>query len=133
MKKFFVNIFATTGITLILLSIIALFFQAKCVYLETFFQVLGVNFVVHFGLVILSKLELKHAITEIFLHIGLITIMLIVFGSIFHWFKSTPIWVLVIMGFAIYIISAILNLFCMKQEAQEINALIKKKNSKKQQ
>lgn len=133
MRKFFVNIFATTGISLILLSIIALFFRAKCIYLETIFQVLGTNIVVHFGLIVLSKLELKYAIIEIFLHIALIIIMLVVFGSIFNWFTSTPVWILVIMGFVMYIISAILNLFCMKQEAQEINELIKKRNSKKQQ
>lgn len=129
MKKFIVNIFATTGISFILLSIIALFFHAKCIYLQTIFQVLGINIIVHFGLILLSKLEVKHTIIEIALDIALIIIMLFVFGSVFHWFTSTPIWILVIMGFTIYIVSVILNLLCMKQEAQEINALIKKRNS----
>lgn len=133
MKKFIVNIFATTGISLILLSIIALFFHAKCIYLQTIFQVLGVNIIVHFGLVFLNKLEVKHAIIETALDIALIIIMLFVFGSIFHWFTSTPLWILVIMGSIIYIVSVILNLLCMKQEAQEINALIKKRNSEKSQ
>lgn len=129
MKKFIVNIFATTGISFILLSIIALFFHAKCIYLQTIFQVLGINIIVHFGLILLSKLEVKHTIIEIALDIALIIIMLFVFGSVFHWFTSTPVWILVIMGFTIYIVSVILNLLCMKQEAQEINALIKKRNS----
>lgn len=130
MRKFFVNIFATTGISIILLSMIALFFQAKCIYLETVFQIFGANVVVHFGLVVLSKLELKYAVFEIFMHISLILSALIIFGSIFHWFTSTPIGVLVTMGFVIYIVSAILNLFSMKRDAQEINALIKKRDSK---
>ncbi|MDE7131226.1 MAG: DUF3021 family protein [Lachnospiraceae bacterium] len=130
MRKFFANIFATTGISLILLSVIALFFQAKCIYLETVFQVLGVNIVIHLGLFVLSKLELKYVVIEMFLHIAMIIIMLVAFGSIFNWFTSTPIWILIIIGFVIYIISAILNLFYMKREAQEINALIKKRNSK---
>lgn len=133
MKKFIVNIFATTGISLILLSVIALFFHAKCICLQTTFQVLGINIIVHLGLIFLSKSEVKHTIIEITLDIALIMIMLLVFGSIFHWFTSTPIWLLVIMGFIIYIVSVILNLLCMKQEAQEINALIKKRNSKKSQ
>ena len=131
MRKILVNIFATTGISFILLSIIALLFQAKCIYLETVFQVLGANVVVHFGLIALCKLELKHAIIEMFFHIALIIFVLILFGSVFHWFTSTPILVLVIMGVVIYSISAILNLFCMKWEAQEINALIKRRNRKK--
>ena len=131
MKNFIVNIFATTGISLILLSIIALFFHAKCIYLQTTFQVLGINIIVHVGLIFLSKIEVKHTIIEIALDIALIMIMLFVFGSIFHWFTSTPMWILVIMGFIIYIVSVILNLLCMKQEAQEINALIKKRDRKK--
>lgn len=129
MRKFFVNIFATTGISFLLLSMIALFFQAKCIYLETVFQVLGANIVVHFGLAVLSKIELKYAIVEIFLHIIMILSVLIVFGSMFNWFISTPIGLLVIMGFVIYIVSAILNLLSMKRDAQEINALIKKRSS----
>lgn len=133
MKKFIVNIFATTGISLILLSIIAMFFHAKCIYLQTTFQVLEINIIIHFGLTFLSKLEVKHTIIEIALDIALIIIMSLVFGSIFHWFTSTPIWILVIMGFIVYIVSVILNLLCMKQEAQEINALIKKRNGKKRQ
>ena len=131
MKKFIVNILATTGISLIFLSIIALFFHAKYIYLQTVFQVLGTNIIVHFGLILLSKLELKHSMIEMFLDIALIIIILIVFGSIFHWFTSTPIWILAILGSVMYIVSVILNLLYMKQEAHEINALIQKRNSKK--
>lgn len=131
MRKFFVNAFATTGISLILLSIIALLFQAKCIYLETVFQVLGANLVVHLGLSVLHNLELKYSVIENFFHFVLIIFVLIIFGLIFNWFIYTPIRILVIMGFVIYIISCILNLFCMKWEAQEINALIKKRKRKK--
>lgn len=131
MRKFFVNAFATTGISLILLSIIALLFQAKCIYLETVFQVLGANLVVHLGLSVLHNLELKYSVIEYFFHIALIIFVLILFGLIFNWFIYTPIRILVIMGFVIYIISCILNLFSMKWEAQEINALIKKRKRKK--
>lgn len=130
MRKLFVNIFATTGISFLLLSLIALFFQAKCIYLETVFQILGANIVVHLGLVVLSKLELKYAVIEILLHIALILFVLVVFGLFFNWFTSTPIGVLVIMGLVIYIVSVVLNLFCMKRDAQEINVLINKRDSK---
>lgn len=131
MKKSMINIFATTGISLLLLSIVALTFHAKCIYVETIFQVFGANIIVHFGLFIISKLELKYVVMEALLDIALIISTLLIYGGIFNWFTSTPIWILVIIGFAIYIISVILNLFYMKHEAQEINALIKKRNSRK--
>lgn len=132
MRKFAVNIFSTTGISLILLSIIALFFQAKCIYIQTVFQVLGANIVIHLGFVFLNKSEIKHTILEIFLHIMLIIITLFICGLIFRWFTSTPIWILVIMGIVIYIVSVILNVIYMGQEAREINILIKKRNDKKE-
>lgn len=128
MKKFFVNIFATTGISMILLAIVALLFQAKCIYIQTVFQVFGVNIFVQSGLFFINKIEMKYTIVEMLLSMILITATLLVFGSIFHWFTSTPLWTLIIMGLVIYVVSAILNLFFMKQEAQEINTLLKKRS-----
>jgi len=131
MKKFLVNIFATTGISLLLLSIIALAFHARCIYVQTVFQVFTVNTIIHFGLLIIGRSELKYASIEALFDIVLIIFVLLSFGKIFDWFTSTPIWVLVAMGFVMYVISVVLNLFRLKQEAQEINALIKKRNSGK--
>lgn len=131
MRKFAVNIFSTTGISLILLSVTALFFQAKCIYLQTVFQVLGANIVIHLGFVFLNRSEMKNAILEMFLHIMLIIITLYIFGLIFQWFTSTPMWILVIMAIIIYIVSVILNVLYMGQEAREINTLLKKRNDKK--
>lgn len=81
MKKFLVNIFATTGISLFLLSIVALAFHAKCIYVQTVFQAFGVNAIAHFGLFIVSKLEIKHASIEALLDISLIIFMLLGFGK----------------------------------------------------
>jgi len=131
MKKYIVNIFATTGISLLLLAAVALASRAKCIYIQTLFQVFAANAIAHFGLFITSRLELKYAAVKALLDIALITFMLLMFGMIFNWFTSTPIWLLAIMGFVMYAISAILNLFRMKHEAQEINALIKKRNGRK--
>ena len=128
MRKFFVNIFATTGISLTALSIVALFFQAKCIYLQTVFQVLGINMVIHFSIFFMSKLELKSVRLEMFLQIVLITAFLVVSGFVFRWFTSTPVWMLALMGAAVYMLSILLDIFCLKREVQEINALIKKRN-----
>ncbi|MDE7334125.1 MAG: hypothetical protein K2O16_18235 [Lachnospiraceae bacterium] len=130
MKRFMVNVFATTGISLLLLSLIALLFQAKYICIQTVFQVFEANITVQLGLAFVSKLEIKYAVIEMLLDLILILIMLVMFGVIFHWFTSTPLWTLVILDLAIYMISFALNLFCMKKEAQEINGLIKTRNKK---
>lgn len=130
MKRNIVNIFATTGISILLLSIVALFYKAEYLYLKTVFQVLGVNILVHLGLVLIHKIQIKYVVLETALDVILITGALLAFGVIFDWFTSTPIWILVIMGIILYMASLLLNLLQMKKEAQELNALIKKRNEK---
>lgn len=132
MKRNIVNVFATTGISILLLSIVALFYKAEYLYLRTVFQVLGVNMIVHLGLVLIHKIQIKYVVLEIVLDILLITGALLTFGVLFDWFTSTPIWVLVIMGIVMYMLSLLLDLLQMKKEAQEINELIRKRNKETQ-
>lgn len=130
MKKFVINILATTGLSLILLSVIALFYQAEYLCLQTVFQVFGANAVLHFGFLLLRRLEMKRLLVETFLGIAMIIILLITCGFLFDWFSSTPVWVLIPLGFIIYFVSAVLNLIGMRQDAQEINLLIRKRKEK---
>lgn len=128
MKKFAVNVLATTGISLSILSIVALCYNAECLYIKTVFQVLEANGAVHLCLLLLHQFELKYPIFEIALEVLIIIVTSVVFGAIFQWFTSTPIWVLIVMGVVIYVVSLILNIMTMKQEAQKINTLIKKRS-----
>lgn len=132
MKRNIVNIFATTGISILLLSIVALFYKAEYLYLKTVFQVLGVNIIVHLGLVLIQKIPIKYALLKTVLDVILITGTLLVFGVLFDWFTSTPVWVLVIMGIVMYMLSLFLDLLQMKKEAQEINELIRKRKKETQ-
>lgn len=128
MKKNIVNILATTGISLLLLSVVALSFHASCIYLETVFQVFGINIITHLGILCIKKIELRNIFIEMVLEITFIVCGLLVFGWLFHWFTSLSFLLLVCMGVVIYIISFFLNLLQMKQEAKEINLLIKNRN-----
>ena len=64
MKRNIVNVFATTGISILLLSVVALFYNAEYLYLKTVFQVLGVNMIVHLGLVLIHKIQMKYVVLE---------------------------------------------------------------------
>lgn len=128
MKKIIVNILATTGISLLLLSVVALSFHGKCIYLETVFQVFGVNVIAHLGIMLTHKIELRNFFVEMALEVILIVGGLFAFGRLFHWFTSISTGLLVIMGVIIYIVSLFLNLLQMKQEAKKINLLIKRWN-----
>lgn len=129
MKKNIVNILATTGISLLLLSVVALFFHASCIYLETVFQAFCANIITHLGIMTIQKVELRNIFTEIVLEILFIAGELLVFGLLFHWFTSLSFLLLVFLGAVIYIISFFLDLLQMKQEAKTINLLIKNRNN----
>lgn len=130
MKKFAINVLTTTGLSLVLLSGIALFSQAECIFLQTVFQIFGVNIVFHAGFLLTGKLEMRWPFAELFLNIAMIILLLLFFGSLFDWFSSTPVWILIPMGLVIYLISAVLQLFRMRQDAQEINTLIRERKER---
>lgn len=130
MKKIVINVLATTGLSLILLSIIALFYQAEYLCLQTVFQVFGTNAILHFGFLLMRNSEIKQPLAEPILSIAMIIILLIICGFLFDWFSSTPVWILVPMGFIIYIVSAVLDLINMRQDTREINMLIRKREGK---
>ena len=121
MKKGVINIFATTGLSLVLLSIIARLYDAEFLCVKTVFQVFLLNVVMH---LILYKIEIKYLAIEVAIEIVLTVVLSLLFGTIFNWYTSTPLFVLVFMSIAIYVISIVLNILHMKQEADEINELI---------
>ena len=128
MKKNIVNILATTGISLLLLSVVALFFHASCIYLETVFQAFCINIITHIGIMFIQKIELRNIFTETVLEITFIVCVLLVSGRLFQWFTSLSFLPLACIGIILYIISLFLNLLQMKQEAKEINLLIQNRN-----
>lgn len=124
MKKGFINIFAITGLSLVLLSIIATLYDAEFLCVKTVFQVFLLNVVVHLILLLMYKIEIKYLVIEIAIEVFLVVALSLLFGTIFNWYTSTPLLVLALMSIAIYVISIILNILHMKQEADEINELI---------
>ncbi len=127
MKKFMINAFATTGISLIMLSFVALAFHAKCIYLETVFQVFVVNVLSHLLIILIRKMDFRSNCLEMTLELISLESELLIFGWLFHWFTSVSVAILVIMGGMIYVISLFFNLLQMKQAAKEINSLIQKR------
>lgn len=124
MKKGVINIFATTGLSLVLLSIIARLYDAEFLCVKTVFQVFLLNVVMHLILLLMYKIEIKYLAIEVAIEIVLTVVLSLLFGTIFNWYTSMPLFVLVFMSIAIYVISIVLNILHMKQEADEINELI---------
>ena len=125
MRKAVTNFFATTGISLILLSLFALYFQAHWLLLVTIFQLFLVNILIHLVLLTRQKWEFQQELVGSLLDLVIIEGIIYSLSFPFHW--NASLWVLLSIGLIIYLISRLLDLFYLGQEAQEINSLIKKR------
>lgn len=127
MKKISVNILCSTAITLLILAILGAASGAQFLLINSVFQSFIVNIVIHTGLLFTHRFESRYAILEFMLDIGYMEVVVIIFGAVFHWYGSTPIWVLAIMTVIIYIAGVFLNMVQMRQEVEEINELLQKR------
>ena len=125
MRKAVTNFFATTGISLILLSLFALYFQAHWLLLVTIFQVFLVNILIHLAFLTRQKWEFQQELVGSLLDLVIIEGIIYSLSFPFHW--NASLWVLLSIGLIIYLISRLLDLFYLGQEEQEINSLIKKR------
>ena len=124
MKKTVINIFAMTGITLVALSLIALLYNASFLCLNTVFQALGVNVLIYAGNIFISRIEINLSLIETGLKIIYSIILVLIFGSIFAWYDSLPIPVLVGFTIFILIICELLDMLSLRNKVKEINDLI---------
>ena len=131
MKKSILSIMATTGVTLVILSTIAILYGGRFLFIKTIFEILLANIIIHYGLKLTGKFESKYVILESIVNISFILIVLISFGYIFDWYISTPLEILVIMAVVVYIIGCIIGSIYVKEDIKTINALIKIRKVKK--
>lgn len=128
MRRIILNITSTTGITLVILAIIGTLSGAKFIFINSVFQSFAANIIIHLGYLLTGRFESEYVIFEATLDIGYTIIVLIAFGFAFHWFTSTPIWMLVIMAIVIYIVGLLLNIFRIHEEIDIINGLLQRRN-----
>ncbi len=122
---------ATTGSALILLALFAGIINGRTITVRTFFEILGANIIIHCGLLFTHKFESDYAVLEFLLDISFVIVVLVVFGFVFQWFSSIPVWYLIIMAVVIYLFGFITNIVRIRKDAKEINELLKKRKEQK--
>jgi len=126
MKKTFVNLMLTTGVSIVGLTLYFAIIHKDSVLVNTILELFGANTLIHLGLFLRSKFEIRNLILEHLIDISFVLIVLIAFGIIFKWFATVPIWILVVSGILIYIITSILTISKIKRDTREINSLLEK-------
>lgn len=121
MKNLIKNILATTGLTLITLSIIGTIYRAEFLCINSVYQSLLVNIIIHLGLLLVQKMESTYYFIEILLQVFYVLLVLIPAGYLFDWYGSAPLWIIAIMGILIYVFSCFLNIFKVNYNVAVIN------------
>ncbi len=129
-KKTIMNIMITTCAALMLLAVFALINGGRAVFLRTFFEIFGANVLIHLGLMLTKRFESSFAALEFLIDISYTIAVLIVFGIVFNWYSSTPVWYLIIMAVVIYAFGVFINIIRIKKDADELNALLQKRKNK---
>jgi len=129
-KRKIMDIMFTTCTALMLIAVFAVIIGYKEIYVNTLFEIFAANIVIHLGLIITKKFESSYAILEYVLDVSYIIVVLIVFGLIFDWFSSIPVWYLVIMAIVIYAFGIFINIAKIRKESDDLNKLLQKRKNK---
>ena len=124
MKRTILNIMATTGITLVVLSAVALCYDASFICISTVFQALGLNAVMYAGLYLLNKIDYRLTALETLVKVVFVIALVLVTGEIFGWYENLSVIVLTGMSLGILAICLCLDALSIKGEVKEINGLI---------
>ena len=130
MKIVVIHIMASTGIIVLALSVVALLYGGKAIFIHTIFEIAVLSTMMHLGFLMTHRLDIQYPVFEIMLDISYTLLMTLILGAVFHWYQSTPVWVLIIMVFVIYLVGCLMDLYRTKEEVRMINELLenRKKN-----
>lgn len=126
MKKFILNIMATTGITLVVLASVALCYDATVIFISAVYQVLALNIAIYAGIYILNRFEYRYPILETGLKLVYVLAVVLASGWIFGWYENLSVVVLGIMTIVIFGVYLGLDTMSLMDEVKTINGLIEK-------
>lgn len=124
MKKMILNIMATTGITLVVLAIVGLCYDATVIFISAVFQALFLNIAIYIGLYIMEHFEYKYPIVETGLKLVYVFTLVLASGRIFGWYANMSVVVLWMMTIVIFGICVFLDTVSLIDEVKDINGLI---------
>jgi len=129
-KRLAVNIIITTGAALILLSVFGIIAGYKYLLHRTILEIFGANIIINLGHTLIRKFESVYAVLEYLFDITYITTVLIVFGIIFNWFLTMPVWYLIIAAVVVYAFAVFTNNIRNRKDVKELNELLRKRKKK---
>jgi len=124
MKKTIINMMFTTGISIVGLTLYYAFIREERILVQTILQLFGANVVLHLGLYIRDRFEIRNPLIESVADNSIIITVLLVFGFVFGWFARIPVWLLVVSAIALYAITVFITSSEVKKDIEKVNKLL---------
>ena len=129
MKKMILNILATTGITLVILAVVAICYGATVLFISAVFQALGLNVVIYAGIYLMNRFEFRYPILETGLKLVYVLALVLACGWIFGWYENLSGAVLTLMTVVIFGMCMFLDTLSLREEVKVINGLLEEKGT----
>lgn len=124
MKKMVLNIMATTGITLVVLAVVALCHSATVIFISAVFQALMLNIFIYLGIEVLNRFEYRYSMVETGLKLIYVSVLVLLFGKIFSWYSNLSVGALLLMTIVVFAFCVALDTISIIGEVKIINDLI---------
>lgn len=131
-KRVIVNVLATTALSIFLMCLVAIIKGFTLMGIFVPFEILLVNLLAHIGFILFDKINMKHKMLN---YIGMLLYLLgiiVGFGYLFEWFVVNEIWVVCIVGVAVFIIALVIDIVKLNRDASEINSKLQELQKRKQ-
>lgn len=124
MKKMILNIMATTGITLVVLALVATCYGGTVIFISAIFQALVLNIVIYAGIYLLNHFEYRYPVVETGLKLVYVLAVVLTWGWICGRYENLSVVVLGCMTIVIFGVCVCLDTLSVIDEVKAINGLI---------
>lgn len=130
MKKKITGCLATTALAILVLGIVALLSGGHFLCIETVYQILLANVLIHGWISVVQRFESPYFLMEITFELGGVLLFLIGLGSLFSWYESVSVFTLVLMGIIVYVLGCVIQVFQIQNDLDYINDKLAQKEKK---
>lgn len=130
MKKKITGCLATTALAILVLGIVALLSGGHFLCIETVYQILLANVLIHGWIFVVQRFESPYFLIEITLELGGVLLLLLGLGALFSWYESVSVFTLVLMGIIVYVLGCVIQVFQIQNDLDYINGKLAQKEKK---
>lgn len=132
-RKLTVNTLATTALSIFLMCIVAAIQKFSLMGIKVPFEILLVNFLAHIGFLLFDLIDMRVRIFNYLVMLVYTLGIIIGFGFLFGWFTVNAIWIVCVVGVAVFGIAVAIDAIKINRDAATINDKLKRLRERKAQ